>query len=489
MQQGDDPAGHSKVNPSLAQRNRVTTTASIMGASWVAALNTQYAQKKANCAENSAHLPDVHNAVPVQMGGQSMSTKAFSTSKSSSAASQVDQASTGAAQRYPSPISDDGSAIASKPMDTMTMSTVSQQQPPKLGREPARKYAYVDSLVDMATLFVESLWPLAGNPILCHAQRTELNRFLTTTIRISKTSLSTLQLALFYCLRLRRDQMSSAARALPAADRCPCPRLNFLSALILASKFLQDRNFSNRAWSKISGVPVAMLNLRERQFLRIIGWNLTLDRSGFFLWAQYLERFVTDVRDNFLFGDILQCRERWQFVVERQLVEAQESNLLRLIAVCGSPLAGPQLTIATQQPMTRAWPLTPSVSFTEAMSEHTPCAEQQEQTMAPVCPFFDEFVKTTPKSSPLVPRGDDQVPASTAITKAESDIQARQGDQAQYPTPASLEQTSPCSSIMLRETLEDEQADCPVSRTGEKRQRDTEQVEERDDVKRACVTV
>jgi len=34
-----------------------------------------------------------------------------------------------------------------------------------------------------------------------------------------------------------------------------CPRRTFLAALILASKFIQDKCYSNRAWAKLSGLP------------------------------------------------------------------------------------------------------------------------------------------------------------------------------------------------------------------------------------------
>lgn len=40
-----------------------------------------------------------------------------------------------------------------------------------------------------------------------------------------------------------------------------CPRRTFLSALVLANKFLHDRVYSNRAWGKVSGLEVHPLFL------------------------------------------------------------------------------------------------------------------------------------------------------------------------------------------------------------------------------------
>ncbi|ORY84906.1 hypothetical protein BCR37DRAFT_377790 [Protomyces lactucae-debilis] len=475
MQPGDRSAGHSKINPSLVQRPRSEAPLLFTEASAPSHHLHKRMPHSGPAQEVAAALclsPCATTAVLAHMGEQRTSTHLIA---KASINPHLDQTLASAALRYPSPVSDDGCVIATTTTTTTHTTTflAPGRLPPKLSREPARKYAYVDSLVDMATLFVESLWPLRGDAAACHAKRAELNAFLTTTIRVSKTSLSTMQLTLFYCLRLCRDQQSPSAMQLPAADRCPCPRLNFLSALILASKYLQDRNFSNRAWSKISGVPIDLLNLRERQFLRIVGWNLTLSQQGFQLWAQYLERFVTDVRDNLLFGDILLCRERWQFVVEKQLVPAAEADLTHVIAVCGSPLAGPQLTVCAE----KAASATPMRSYSAPVLLTTPPLHWTTETIAATledhvvaagnlstCPFFDEFVKTTPKDSPLVLCGH---PCTVSSAIKEDTVQ-------QCPlTPVSLQNDgdSPAGSILLEETGDDEETYCLVTRVCDKRRR------------------
>jgi len=53
-----------------------------------------------------------------------------------------------------------------------------------------------------------------------------------------------------------------------------CGRRMFLAALILASKYLQDRNYSARAWSKISGLKVCEINTNEMAFLIAVNWKL-----------------------------------------------------------------------------------------------------------------------------------------------------------------------------------------------------------------------
>ncbi|KAK3840769.1 MAG: hypothetical protein J3R72DRAFT_348911, partial [Linnemannia gamsii] len=67
-----------------------------------------------------------------------------------------------------------------------------------------------------------------------------------------------------------------------------CGRRMFLAALILASKFQQDRTYSNKAWSKISGLPVAEINLNEITFLTLIDYRLFVSQAVFQKWVTIL---------------------------------------------------------------------------------------------------------------------------------------------------------------------------------------------------------
>lgn len=78
--------------------------------------------------------------------------------------------------------------------------------------------------------------------------------------------------------------------ALVAAQNSPvlCGRRMFLAALISASKYLQDRNYSNRAWAKISGLPVNEINGNERAFLKVVDFQLHLPAEEFQRWTERL---------------------------------------------------------------------------------------------------------------------------------------------------------------------------------------------------------
>jgi len=72
-----------------------------------------------------------------------------------------------------------------------------------------------------------------------------------------------------------------------------CGRRMFLSSLILASKYLQDRNYSNKAWSKISGLSLKEINENELVFLKLIDWELHLKFDDFKRWTERLNCLTT----------------------------------------------------------------------------------------------------------------------------------------------------------------------------------------------------
>jgi len=77
--------------------------------------------------------------------------------------------------------------------------------------------------------------------------------------------------------------MHSARPALPPLPRQPsplcCPRRTFLACLILASKFMQDRSYSNRAWAKLAGLPPREIGRCERAVGEALGWRLWVGKG------------------------------------------------------------------------------------------------------------------------------------------------------------------------------------------------------------------
>ncbi|KAI9872911.1 MAG: hypothetical protein M1830_001066 [Pleopsidium flavum] len=71
-----------------------------------------------------------------------------------------------------------------------------------------------------------------------------------------------------------------------------CGRRMFLAALILASKYLQDRNYSARAWSKISGLNTLEINMNEMTFLSAVNWRLHISETVFQRWTDIVLKYT-----------------------------------------------------------------------------------------------------------------------------------------------------------------------------------------------------
>ncbi|KAL7009021.1 PHO85 cyclin-5 [Cystobasidiomycetes sp. EMM_F5] len=197
----------------------------------------------------------------------------------------------------------------------------------------ADKAKLVEGLVYAAVTAIQVLWTSEQDQQNHHIK---LYQFVKELLRRSRSTCSTLQVALYYIHRSRdairervrlvneakaevqrmqrssqahqswdptgllpspsyeryniADLMSPTSRAaLLAREQDPMGRGRemFLSALVCASKFLQDRTYSNQAWSKISSLPVQVINANEKAFLEVMDYNLFVN-SEVFRSCQYL---------------------------------------------------------------------------------------------------------------------------------------------------------------------------------------------------------
>ncbi|KJZ75794.1 hypothetical protein HIM_04951 [Hirsutella minnesotensis 3608] len=166
--------------------------------------------------------------------------------------------------------------------------------PPVLVRQSDRRINFVDSLVDSSTQIVEAIWPLSS--VACRSEPgtkavLPLRTFIQETLRRSRTSYSTLQVALYYLILIKphvpkHNFTMEQPEDRPSDRALQCGRRMFLAALILASKYLQDRNYSARAWSKISGLNTQEINQNEIAFLLAVNWKLHIADDVFQRWTE-----------------------------------------------------------------------------------------------------------------------------------------------------------------------------------------------------------
>lgn len=164
-------------------------------------------------------------------------------------------------------------------------------------------------LSESATQLVSYIWPEAKlSSTACEQQQQQqqqqiisLRFFIRETLRRSHSTHSTLQLTLYYLhlLQVKGNIPScgdwSTRRVDSACRSMQCGRRMFLSALILASKYLQDRNYSAKAWSKITSLPVKEINANERTFLKAVDYDLHLDVDKYNEWCANVSECVDAV--------------------------------------------------------------------------------------------------------------------------------------------------------------------------------------------------
>lgn len=195
---------------------------------------------------------------------------------------QVDATATALTERRPNP------------RRTGSGTTTRSGCPPTLVRQSERKVNFVDNLVDSSTQIIETIWPLSSVPCrsgLGGKGVLPLRTFIEETLRRSRTSYSTLQVALYYLILIKphvpsHDFTMEQPDDVHASRVLQCGRRMFLAALILASKYLQDRNFSARAWSKISGLNTQEINQNEIAFLIAVNWKLHITDEVFSRWTE-----------------------------------------------------------------------------------------------------------------------------------------------------------------------------------------------------------
>ncbi|KAF3064189.1 G1/S-specific cyclin pas1 [Daldinia childiae] len=190
--------------------------------------------------------------------------------------------------------------LRQNPRRTSSSATSRTGCPPSLTRQSDRKVNFVDTLVDSSTQIVEAIWPLSS---VFHRQELgnkavlPLRTFIQETLRRSRTSYSTLQVALYYLILIKphvpkHDFTMEQPDEVHANRVLQCGRRMFLAALILASKYLQDRNYSARAWSKISGLVTQEINQNEMAFLIAVKWKLHITDDVFKRWTEIVLRYT-----------------------------------------------------------------------------------------------------------------------------------------------------------------------------------------------------
>ncbi|KAI8099399.1 uncharacterized protein BX664DRAFT_321161 [Halteromyces radiatus] len=147
----------------------------------------------------------------------------------------------------------------------------------------------IDNLVDVSVDIIDSIWPTP-----CHAKVVATKGFIREILKRSKTTYFMLQISLFYIFRVKR--VVQAKLRMPAGERrykddlmC-CGRRMFLASLMVASKYIHDKSYRNKAWADASGLTLEEINASESVFLQMIDYRLYVSKPTFEKWYGVLNQ-------------------------------------------------------------------------------------------------------------------------------------------------------------------------------------------------------
>lgn len=191
---------------------------------------------------------------------------------------------------------------------------------------PCEKYRqFIDSSVQERTFMIEKLVETFANVIdsiwhpkfLVEHQQVKVmptRGFCNEILKRSKATYSTLQISLFYIFRVKKvvheklyqriqlskqkDLNTNMQTSTQMDDLMCCGRRMFLASLMVASKYLHDKNYHNKAWAKITGLDIKEINAAEMAFLNLIDYRLHVSKPTFDRWYTQLHGHIQKSYNN-----------------------------------------------------------------------------------------------------------------------------------------------------------------------------------------------
>jgi hypothetical protein len=145
---------------------------------------------------------------------------------------------------------------------------------------------FISGLVDFSDELICSIWQKPATDTSPVDSVIPMRQFIQEVLRRSQSSYGTLSLALYYLGRASRRPLPAHLRKQDKDEFpwCKCSRRMFLAALILSTKFLHDRAYTNRAWAKLAGLTTREVGLCERALLEWLNWELYVHPRVFVKW-------------------------------------------------------------------------------------------------------------------------------------------------------------------------------------------------------------
>jgi hypothetical protein len=159
---------------------------------------------------------------------------------------------------------------------------------PKISRS-----VMIDKLIDTAADIIDSIWyNIKTNSTQPKVMSTA--SFIKEILKRSRATFSMLQLSLFYLFRMKKSLYQYLQQDQDSKYKgfvC-CGRRMFLAALMISSKYLNDRNYRNMTWAKIACLPVQEINKTEHVLLSLMNFELFVSKALYDKWVCLLHQHI-----------------------------------------------------------------------------------------------------------------------------------------------------------------------------------------------------
>ncbi|KAI8881170.1 hypothetical protein K501DRAFT_189540 [Backusella circina FSU 941] len=159
----------------------------------------------------------------------------------------------------------------------------------------------IEKLVETFANVIDSIWHPRFVTEQHKVKVMPTRGFINEILKRSKATYSTVQISLFYVFRVKKVVHAKLMRRYNPKLQQPqthmddlmcCGRRMFLASLMVASKYLHDKNYQNKAWCKISGLDIKEVNAAEMAFLNLIDYRLHVSKPTFDKWYTQLHGHI-----------------------------------------------------------------------------------------------------------------------------------------------------------------------------------------------------
>lgn len=148
----------------------------------------------------------------------------------------------------------------------------------------------IDKLIETSAEIIDSIW---SKKKVTNAKVMPTAQFIREILKRSRATYSILQLALFYIFRIKKLIFESLQQPnQPYHELICCGRRMFLAALMASSKYLNDKNYKNKTWSRVASLNILEINATEMIFLRLIDYQLYVSKPLYDKWVSLLHDHI-----------------------------------------------------------------------------------------------------------------------------------------------------------------------------------------------------